>query len=150
MRRWQIYVVKLATALLVLAGMTLFGRLALLWVNSFSMGSITSTQFSWALWWRELATLCGVLLISFGYGALVASFRMAGVLGLLAVWATVIAFAYTDSSLQFLNPTSLLALEFRGSEILLNPKTWKFHSIVALFCVLIGGYRWTRDSRAPA
>ena len=149
-RRWQIYVVKLATAMLVLAGMILFGHLALLWVNSFSIGSITGTQFSWALWWRELAVLCGVLMISLGYGALVASFRMAGVLGLLAAWATVIFLAYTDASFEFLDPTSLLALEFRGSEILLNPKTWQFHSIVALICALIGGYRWTRDSRAPA
>ena len=149
-RRWHIYSVKLATALLVLTGVILIGHLALLWVGSFSVGSMTSSQFSWSLWWRELAVLCGVTAIALGYGALVASFRVIGILAFLAFWTAIAVLGNFDTSFEYLNVTALLVLEFRGSEILLNPKTWAVQSAIALVCVFAAGYRWTRDGQAPA
>lgn len=149
-KRWHIFAVKLITAMAAMTGMILLGHLALLWVNSFSVGSITSGQFSWSLWWREIGALTGVTAIGLGYGAMVASFRVVGILTFIAAWSAVIVLASMDTSFQYLNVMSLLDLEFRGSEILLNAKTWRVHSTVAVICTVFALYRWTRDGRAPA
>ncbi|MCH9695205.1 MAG: ABC transporter permease [Gammaproteobacteria bacterium] len=149
-KRWHIFFVKLTTAMATMAAMILLGQLTSLWVNSFSVGSLTIGQFSWPLWWREVGALTGVTAIALGYGALVASFRLVGILGFVVAWAAAMVLAYLDASFQYLNVMSLLDLEFRGSEILLNAKTWTVHSAIAAICTLLALYRWTRDSRERA
>ncbi len=149
-KRWYIFAVKLTTAMATMTAMILLGHLALLWVNSFSVGSVTSGQLSWSLWWREIGALTGVTAIGLGYGALIASFRVIGILTFVAAWAAVMVLANMNASLQYLNVMSLLDLEFRGSEVLLNPKTWKVHSAIAAICAALALYRWSRDGRPQA
>lgn len=148
--RWQIYVMKLATAFAVLAGLLIIGHLLLLWIPIFGVGSISSTQFSWQLWSWELASLIGLAAITLGYGALIAWFRILGVLGFITLWAAALALAYIDTSYEYLDVSSLLMPEYRGTEVLLNAKTWIVHSAIALFCVVLAGFLWTRDSQPPA
>jgi hypothetical protein len=147
--RRHIYMVKIGTALGVLAGLLVAGHILLWWLHTFGASSISRAQFSWGLWTQELVSLIGVVAIALGYGALIATFRIIGVLGFLALWGLALVFGSVDPSLQYLNVSTLLVPEYRGSNILLNSKTWIVHATLACGCALLAGYRWTRD-RQPA
>lgn len=149
-RRWQVYVVKWTTALFVLTALITFGQLLSAWIHSFNANSISRTQFSWALWWLELGLLLGVSAIALGYGALMSYFRLFGVIGFAAIWGLTLYLSYIDASLTYLDASSLLTAEFRGSTLLLPGKTWGVHAGVALVCMITAGWLWTRHSEPHA
>ncbi len=148
--RWRVYAVKLATGFAVLSGLLVIGHLLLWWMHTFSVNSVSATQFSWALWSRELAALIGLTAISLGYGALVACFRIIGILGFIVLLAAAQLLAYMDSSYAYLDIAELLTPEYRGTEILLDSKAWWVHSGIGLGCAVVAGFVWTRDAQPPA
>ena len=148
--RTHIYIIKLATGFVVLSALLLIGHLLLWWMHSFGVNSIAMTQFSWRLWSWELATLIGLTAISLGYGALIACFRIVGVLGFIVFLAAAQLLGYMDSSYAYLDILELLTPEYRGTEIILNPKTWLMHSAGGLCSAVLAGVLWTRDGQPPA
>ena len=139
--RWQIYITKLGCAFVVLASLLLVGHLLIWWIHLFGVGSISSSQFSWQLWSRELASMCGAAAIALGYGALIAQFRIVGILGFLICWAGAQALAVFDTSYEYLDVTALLVPEYRGTEVLLNAKAWIVQAASAIMVGIRPGLR---------
>ena len=111
-------------------------------LHSFNANSITVTQFSWSLWWTEAALVSGTIIIGIGYGALIAFFRVGGLLVALLVFALISVLANFFPNLDFLRPVNLLIPEFTASKYHLSINTWLAHGVGALTAAIAAGYLW--------
>ena len=143
-RRYQVFLIKLCTALVLLSGVGLFGSLLSFWIQSFGVNTILQAQFSWLIFWWEMGLESVLYAIGLCYGALVSYYRIPGILFLLALWLLTSFLVQFDPSLDFLSFNILLDPEFRGTEILLAKKAWLVQSIAALLCLVSAGILWTR------
>ncbi len=148
--RWLIYVGKLLTAFAVLSALIVAGHLLLLWLVGEGASSVGRAQFRWDVWRLELAALLGLTAISLGYGALVAQFRVLGILGLIVLWSLALYLSLRVRGYDFVNPATLLQPEYRGTDILLSGKAWLTHALAALGAAVLAGFLWTRDDAGPA
>ena len=147
-RRWQVFAVKLGSAFTVLCSLVLIDHLLAWWVQSFHSNSITSSQFSWNIWWLEIAMLSGLCAIALGYGVFASFFRTFGVLALVLFWTVTSFLEFQNPSLSYLNVTNLLTVEHRGSEIILPENAWWLHSGIAVVCVILACLLWVGHAEA--
>ena len=141
-RRWQIYVIKLLVAIGVNLLLVIFGHLLAVALHSFNPNSITVTQFGWPLWRTEVLLLGGTILIGIGYGALIAYYRVGGILVGLLVFALISLLANFYPGLDFLRPVNLLIPEFTATEYTISLKTWWAHGLGALLAATAAGFLW--------
>ncbi len=149
-RRRTTFIAKLFGIAAVLFALTLLDYLLVLWIQSFSVGSISASQFSFSRWLLELTLVTGTAWIGAAYGSLIACFRIPGILCFAVFWIAAAGMSLTQPSLLYLDPGSLLKTEFRGTDLLLHSKAWQFHLPVATLCALLAGYFWTRDNKDAA
>lgn len=149
-RRRTTFIAKLLGLAVVLFALTLLDYLLVLWIQSFSVGSVSASQFSLSRWALELALVTATTWVGAAYGTLVACFRIPGIFCFGVFWVAAAGLSLTQPSLLYLDPGSLLKTEFRGTELLLHAKAWQFHLPFAVLCALLAGFFWTRDNKDAA
>ena len=141
-RRWHIYAVKLLVACLANILLVLVSHVLAFALHGFNSNSITHNQFSWSLWGTEVLLQSGTVLIGIGYGALIAFYRVGGVLAGLVAMVVLSVLAETNPTLAYLDPQRLLIPEFVATTYHLSTNTWLVHGIGAVLSMIGAGYLW--------
>ncbi len=145
--RWQVYFTKVLATSFILLAIFIISQFNSFFVHSFNVNSVTQTQFSWKLWWLELALGFGVCFVGLAIGLFASWFRVFGVLAVIIYWISISVLEAGVPALKFLNPSSLLVPDYRGEEILFSVKAWSYHLVLASLCFFLAGRLWTSSDQ---